>query len=268
MQHMKQTILGLGNSTKRTRKREFLVQMERVVPWAALVGLVAPFAPEGRRGSPPFSVDTMLRIHFMQRWFAPSDPTMEELLHDVPLFREFADLGGSSDRLPNEETSLRFCHLLEKHKLAEQILAIVNDMLIGKGILLKAGAVVDAALIAAPSSTKNAKHQGAHKRDDAKPCVRWNIAMRLAKRATLEKTKPINPLIHQLERLKASIRAKVEHPFRVIKRQLGRVEVRYYRLNKNTAQLSTPFALSNLWMVRKTLQVLDKQIRAQLATAA
>ena len=147
-------------------------------------------------------------------------------------------------------------------------MAIVNDMLIGKGILRKAGAVVDAALIAVPSSTKNATHQGAHKRDDAKPCVRWNIAMRLAKRAALEKTKPINPLIHQLERLKASIRSKGEHPFWVIKRQLGRVEVRYYRLNKNTAQLSTLFALSNLRMVRKTLQLLNKQIRAQLATAA
>ena len=115
---MKQTILGLGNSTKRTRKREFLVQMERVVPWAALVGLVAPFVPEGRRGSPPFSVGTMLHIHFMQRWFTPSAPTMEEALHDVPLFREFAGLGGSSDRPPDEATSLRFRHLLEKHKLA------------------------------------------------------------------------------------------------------------------------------------------------------
>jgi len=156
MLHMKQTSLGFGNSTKRTRKREFLMEMERVVPWAALVELVAPFAPEGRRGRPPFSVDTMLRIHFMQQWFTLSDPSMEEALHDVPLFREFAGLGGWSDRLPDESTILRFRHLLEKHKLAAQILGLVNELLCAKGLMLRAGTVVDAALIAAPSSTKNA----------------------------------------------------------------------------------------------------------------
>ncbi|MDE2094745.1 MAG: IS5 family transposase [Burkholderiales bacterium] len=327
---MKQASLGLGNSTKRTRKREFLAEMERVVPWAALVEVVAPFAPEGRRGRPPFSVETMLRIHFMQQWFTLSDPAMEEALHDMPLFREFAGLGGWSDRLPDETTILRFRHLLEQHKLAPKILQTVNELLRGKGLLLRAGTVVDATLIAAPSSTKNssgerdpemhqskkgnqwyfgmkahigvdaesglvhtvrgtsgnvndvveanallhgdeteafadAGYQGAHKRPDAKSGVRWNIAMRPGKRAALDKTKRVDQLIDQLERLKASIRAKVEHPFRVIKRQFGHVKVRYRGLKKNTAQLSTLFALSNLWMARKTLQVLDGQVRAQTA---
>jgi IS5 family transposase len=333
MLHMKQTSLGLGNSTKRTRKREFLMEMERVVPWAALVELVAPFAPEGRRGRPPFSVDTMLRIHFMQQWFTLSDPAMEEALHDVPLFREFAGLGGWSDRLPDESTILRFRHLLEKHKLAAQILGLVNELLCAKGLMLRAGTVVDATLIAAPSSTKNASgerdpemhqskkgnqwyfgmkahigvdaesglvhtvrgtsgnvndvvegnallhgqesevfadagYQGAHKRADARDGVNWHVAMRPGKRAALDKTRRSHELIDELERLKASMRAKVEHPFRVIKRQFGHVKVRYRGLKKNTAQLSTLFALSNLWMVRKTLQVLDGQIRAHSATAA
>jgi len=333
MLHMKQTSLGLGNSTKRTRKREFLMEMERVVPWAALVELVAPFAPEGRRGRPPFSVDTMLRIHFMQQWFTLSDPAMEEALHDVPLFREFAGLGGWSDRLPDESTILRFRHLLEKHKLAAQILGLVNELLCAKGLMLRAGTVVDATLIAAPSSTKNASgerdpemhqskkgnqwyfgmkahigvdaesglvhtvrgtsgnvndvvegnallhgeesevfadagYQGAHKRADARDGVNWHVAMRPGKRAALDKTRRSHELIDELERLKASMRAKVEHPFRVIKRQFGHVKVRYRGLKKNTAQLSTLFALSNLWMVRKTLQVLDGQIRAQPAKAA
>jgi IS5 family transposase len=258
---------------------------------------------------------------------------MEEALHDVPLFREFAGLGGWSDRLPDESTILRFRHLLEKHKLAAQILGLVNELLCAKGLMLRAGTVVDATLIAAPSSTKNASgerdpemhqskkgnqwyfgmkahigvdaesglvhtvrgtsgnvndvvegnallhgqesevfadagYQGAHKRADARDGVNWHVAMRPGKRAALDKTRRSHELIDELERLKASIRAKVEHPFRVIKRQFGHVKVRYRGLKKNTAQLSTLFALSNLWMVRKTLQVLDGQIRAQPAKAA
>jgi IS5 family transposase len=333
MSLMNQASLGLGNSTKRTRKREFLAQMERVVPWQALVALVAPYAPEGRRGRPPFSVETMLRIHFMQQWFTLSDPAMEEALHDMPLFRDFAGLGGWSSRLPDETTILRFRHLLEQHKLAPEILATVNDLLRDKGLMLRVGTVVDATLIAAPSSTKNqsgerdpqmhqskkgnqwyfgmkahigadaesglvhtvrgtsgnvndvveanallhgeeteafadAGYQGAHKRDDAKHGVRWNIAMRPGKRRALDKTTRVGQLTDQLERLKASIRAKVEHPFRVIKRQFGHTKVRYRGLKKNTAQLTTLFALSNLWMARKKLAVLYGQVRPQMGGTA
>ena len=136
---MKQANLGLDLTTKRTRKREFLDEMNRVVPWTELVALVAPHAPEGKRGSPPFPVETMLRIHFMQQWFTLSDPAMEEALHDVPLFREFAALDNWNMRLPDESTILRFRHLLEKHALAAQMLAAVNAVLSSKGLLLKAG---------------------------------------------------------------------------------------------------------------------------------
>ena len=110
---MHQSSLGFGKTSKRTRKRQFLDEMECVVPWSALVGLVAPYAPEGRRGRPPFVVETMLRIHFMQQRFTLSDPAMEEALHDVPMFRDFAGLGGFSERLPDNSTILRFGHLLE-----------------------------------------------------------------------------------------------------------------------------------------------------------
>ena len=108
---MIQTDLGLSLTTKPTRKREFLAEMERVVPWRELVSVVAPFAPECKRCRPPFSVETMLRIHFMQQWFTLSDPAMEEALHDVPLFREFAHLSWDQ-RFPDETTILRFRHLL------------------------------------------------------------------------------------------------------------------------------------------------------------
>ena len=98
---MKQADLGLNLTSKRTRKREFLDEMNRVVPWSDLVALVRPFAPEGRRGRPPFAVETMLRLHFMQQWFGLSDPAMEEALHDVPLYREFAGLDSWTTRLPD-----------------------------------------------------------------------------------------------------------------------------------------------------------------------
>ncbi len=261
---MKQHSLGLGQTAKRTRRREFLEEMEKVVPWADLVALVSPYLPEGKRGRPPFSPETMLRIHFMQQWFALSDPAMEEALHDMPVFREFAGLEGWDERLPDESTILRFRHVRDKHKLAGQILQTVNDLLSAKGVMLKSGTVVvDATLIAAPSSTKNssgerevyadAGHQGAGKRPDARSDVVWHIAMRPGKRRQLDPDKPIEALTEQLERVKAGIRARVEHPFRVPKRQFGHVKVRYRGLAKNTARLHTLFALANLWLVRRKL---------------
>ena len=322
MDAMKQMSLsesGFERKTKRTRKREFLDEMERVVPWAELVALVSPHLPEGKRGRPPFAPEAMLRIHFMQQWFNLSDPAMEDALHDVPLLREFAGLGGWDERLPDESTILRFRHLLEAHDLSLQILATVNATLAAKGLLLKSGTVVDATLIAAPSSTKNssgerdpemhqtkkgnqwhfgmkahigvdaesglvhtvigtaanvndvtqagallhgqetaafgdAGYRGVGKRDETQDInVNWHVAMRPGKRKVLDKSTPMGTILDQLERAKARIRAKVEHPFRVIKRQFGHVKVRYRGLAKNTAQLHTLFALSNIWMVRRTL---------------
>jgi IS5 family transposase len=314
---MKQATLNLDLNTKKTRKREFLEQMEQVVPWSALVELIAPYYPEGRTGRPPFSLATMLRVYFMQQWFTLSDPAMEEAFFDTPLYREFAQLPELS-RLPDESTILRFRHRLEKHKLTEQILATVNELLTHHGLLLKTGTVVDATLIAAPTSTKNkdksrdpemhsskkgnqwyfgmkahigvdaesglvhtvrgtsghvsdiaeantllhgeeilafgdAGYQGVEKRADAKEDVTWQVAMRPGKRRALDKENEADALIDQAEKLKASVRAKVEHPFRVIKRQFGFVKVRYRGLKKNTAQLFTLFALSNLWMARRKL---------------
>jgi len=152
---MKQISLGLNLSTNKTRKREFLEQMEKVVPWAVLVQIVAPHCPKAKTGRPPFPIETMLRVHYMQQWFGLSDPAMEEALHDMPLLREFAKLDGVLDRLPDETTILRFRHLLEKHDLAPDMLRVVNDLLQHKGLLLKTGTAVDATLISAPSSTKN-----------------------------------------------------------------------------------------------------------------
>lgn len=314
---MKQLGLGLNLSTKRTRKREFLDEMERVVPWAALVQVVQPYYPKAKTGRPPFGIETMLRIHYLQQWFALSDPAMEEALHDMPVFREFAKLGDGATRLPDETTILRFRHLLEKHDLATDMLRVVNDILEAKGLMMKKGTVVDATLIAAPSSTKNADgerdpemrqakkgnqwyfgmkahigvdahsglvhsvrgtaanvndvtqagallhgeeevaygdagYRGVHKRPEAAGPV-WHVAMRPGLRRKLNPFIQPEFIAEQLERAKASIRAKVEHPFRVLKRQFGYTKVRYRGLKKNTAQIVTLFALSNLWMARQRL---------------
>jgi IS5 family transposase len=129
--------------------------MKAALPWGELVESIAPYVPKGRQGQPPFALQTMLRIHFfMQRWFKLSDPAMEEILHDMPLFRECAKLGWDQ-RPPNESTILWFRHLPERHLLADQILVAVNEVPRGKGLIRKAGTVVDATLISAPSSTRD-----------------------------------------------------------------------------------------------------------------
>jgi IS5 family transposase len=323
MKQMSLSESGFERKTKRTRKREFLDEMNLVVPWAELVALIAPHAPApgSKGGRPPFAVQTMLRIHFLQQWFNLSDPAMEEALYDTPMFREFAGLDVGEDHLPDESTILRFRHLLEAHDLSLQMLATVNATLSAKGLLLKQGTVVDATLIAAPSSTKNSTgtrdpemhqtkkgnqwhhgmkahigadaesglvhsvattaanahditqahallhgeeadvfadsgYRGVEKREEVQaehPDVSWHVAMMPGKRRVLDKSTPMGAVMEQLENTKASIRAKVEHPFRVIKRQFGFVKVKYRGLAKNTANLMTLFALSNLWMARKRL---------------
>jgi IS5 family transposase len=122
---MKQPSLALDLNAKKTRKQVFLDQMDKVVPWTQLVEVIAPYYPEGKTGRPPFSLHTMLRVHFMQQWFTLSDPGMEEAFFDTPLYREFAQLE-EFGRLPDESTILRFRHMLEEHGLGQQILAAVN----------------------------------------------------------------------------------------------------------------------------------------------
>ncbi len=155
---MKQATLGLNLDVKKTRKRQFLEQMDQVVPWAELVELIARYYPEGRTGRPPFGLQTMLRTHFLQQWFSLSDPAMEEAFFDTPLCREFAQLQELS-RLPDESTILRFRHRLEEHKLSEQILQTVNDLLTKRGLLLKVGTAVDATLMPhLPQQRTRTKH--------------------------------------------------------------------------------------------------------------
>ena len=315
---MKQQDLGLDLSKRRTRKMELLELMDSVVPWPELVAMLTAVAPVKATGRPPFAHETMLRLHLLQQLFGLSDFAMEEALFETPLYREFAGLYANA-RLPDRVSILRFRHLLEKHKLAQQFFETVNAMLKARGLMLHSGTVIDATIIAAPSSTKNSSgkrdpemhqtkkgnqwhhgmkghtgvdadsglvhsvtttaanahdvtqasellhgeetdvfadsgYRGVEKREEIQtkhPDVMWHIAMMPGKRKAMDKSTPMGAILEQLEKTKARIRAKVEHPFRVIKRQFGYTKVRYRGLAKNTAQLYTLFMLSNLWMVRK-----------------
>ena len=129
---MKQTSLAMDLSSRRTRKRVFLDEMEQVVPWAELLALIEPHAPVAKTGRPPFALSAMLRIHFMQQWFGLSDMAMEEALFDTPMYRDFAGLDGMA-RLPDRVSILRFRHLLQEHRLAEQFLQTVNEQLSARG---------------------------------------------------------------------------------------------------------------------------------------
>ena len=137
---MKQTSLahtGIELVTKRTRKREFLDKMNLVIARSELLALIAPHAPTCKTDRPPFPAEIILRIHLLQHFFGHSDPAMEEALHDILLYREFAHPDTGITRLPDESTILRFRQLLEEHGLGQQILAAVNAKLIDRGLMLK-----------------------------------------------------------------------------------------------------------------------------------
>lgn len=313
---------------KRTRREVFLAEMDQVIPWTSLLGLIEPVYPIAGRGRHPYPLKTMLRIHLMQNWFGLSDPGMEEALYENAPMRSFAGLS-LNRAIPDETTILNFRHLLEKYELAAAIFDRVNAYLSRKGLMLKRGSIVDATIISAPSSTKNAEgerdpemHQtkkgnqwyfgmkahigvdadsglvhavtttaanvhdldevemllhgkeetvhadsgytGAEKRVTRRNLT-WHIAARPGRLKALKGERKKRSMERQ-ERRKASIRAKVEHPFRVVKRQFGYTKVRFRGLAKNTAQVLTLFALANLWSARKKLLAAAGQLRPQFGT--
>jgi IS5 family transposase len=312
---------------KKTRREVFLEEMELVVPWKVLLKIIEPHYPVAGRGRRPYALESMLRVHLMQNWFALSDPAMEEALYEIASLRAFARLS-LNESIPDETTILNFRHLLEANDLADDILKAVNALLARKGLLLKRGSIVDATIIAAPSSTKNVEgerdpemhqtkkgnqwffgmkahigvdadsglvhtvtataaneadveqvtdllhgkeeqvwadsgYRGAPSRVD-RDDLKWHIAARPSDIAKLPEGRT-KTKVQNAEHRKASMRAKVEHPFRVIKRQFGLVKVRFRGLAKNTAHVVTLFALSNLWMVRKQLLAMTGVVRAKAA---
>ena len=306
---------------KRTRRERFLAEMEQVVPWAALLAALSPhYFPNasGRRGRPPVGLERMLRMYFVQQWYGLADEATEDALYDSRALCDFVGIDPRCELVPDATTLLKFRRLLEKQELTKTIFETVNAGLRERGLLLDKGTLVDATILAAPSSTKNkdkardpemhqtrkgnqwyfgmkahigadaqsglvhtvvgtaanvadvtqtehllhgqeevvfadAGYIGADKREALKERqVDWHIAMKRGKIKAMEEG-PLKELTVQAERLKAQVRARVEHPFHVVKNLFDHAKVRYKGLAKNVAQLHTLFALANLVCAKKTL---------------
>ena len=311
---------------KRTRREVFLDKMEQVAPWSRLTQVIEPFYPKsGKRGRPPLGLERMLRMYFVQQWYALADEAVEDAIYDSQALRNFMSIDLSQQSVPEATTLMGFRHLLEAHDLTKAMLVEVNVMLMERGLLMTQGTLVDATLIAAPSSTKNKSHGrdpemhqakkgnqwhfgmkahigvdkdsglvhtltttaanvsdinqtaallhgqessvwadagyvGVHKRDDVQEAlaandqtVQWHVAKRRKSiEALLEGWQ--KSLAQAYEKLKAKIRARVEHPFHVVKNIFKYKKARYKGLARNDAQLNTLFALSNLYMVRGELR--------------
>jgi IS5 family transposase len=172
--------LEYANKRRRTRRETFLAEMDAVVPWQELLAVVEPHYPRGGgRGRPPVGLTSMLRIYFLQQWFALSDRQMEDALYDIESLRRFAGFSNVTAALPDETTILNFRHLLEQHDLTTRLLAAVNGLLKAKGLLVSQGTMVDATIIHAPSSTKNAQGERDPEMHQTKKGDQWYFGMKI-----------------------------------------------------------------------------------------
>ncbi|HHO0758737.1 TPA: IS5 family transposase [Aeromonas hydrophila] len=260
-----------SSKRRQTRKEIFLSRMEQILPWQNMVEVIEPFYPKAGNGRRPYPLETMLRIHCMQHWYNLSDGAMEDALYEIASMRLFARLSLDS-ALPDRTTIMNFRHLLEQHQLARQLFKTINRWLAEAGVMMTQGTLVDAksglthSLVTTAANehdlnqlgnllhgeeqfvSADAGYQGAPQREElAEVDVDWLIAERPGKVRTLKQHPRKNKTAINIEYMKASIRAKVEHPFRIIKRQFGFVKARYKGLLKNDNQLAMLFTLANLF---------------------
>jgi transposase, IS5 family len=164
---------------KVTRRERFLAEMDAVIPWPRLVGLIEPHYPKAGLGRQPHELERMLRIYFLQQWFNLSDPAAEDAIYDSESMRRFARVELGEDTVPDESTILRFRHLLEKHQLTAAIFEAINGLLESRRLLLRSGTIVDATIIAAPSSTKNEAGARDPEMKQTRKGKNWHFGMKL-----------------------------------------------------------------------------------------
>ena len=180
--NMKQRTLAMANGFerygKKTRRAEFLEEMEQVVPWKKLCTLIEPHYPKTGNGRPPVGVARMLRMYFLQQWFNLSDPAVEEALYDSVVMRDFVGIDLGREPVPDETTICKFRHLLEEHGLGGEMLEAVNLHLEGQGVRITTGTIVDATIIHAPSSTKNREQKRDPEMHQTRKGKQWYFGMK------------------------------------------------------------------------------------------
>ena len=163
---------------KVTRREKFLARMEAVLPWARLLAVIAPHYPKGERGRPPIGLERMLRVYFLQQWYGLADEALEDALYDSQALRSFARIDLNAEGVPDATTLLKFRRLLETHDLCKGLFTAINADLTAQGLLLREGTLVDATLIAAPSSTKNQEKQRDPEMHQTKKGNQWYFGMK------------------------------------------------------------------------------------------
>jgi IS5 family transposase len=170
--------VGFERYAKTTRRAVFLAEMERVAPWPALCRLVEPFYPKPGNGRSPIGVERMLRLYFLQQRFNLSDPAVEEAVYDSQTMRGFVGIDLGREPAPDETTVCRFSHLLEEHDLGLLLFDEVQRHLAEKGLKIATGTIVDATIINAPSSTKNAEKARDPEMHQTKKGNQWYFGMK------------------------------------------------------------------------------------------
>jgi len=172
-------IADFDRYAKTTRREIFLEEMDRVIPWGELISLIEPHYPNAENGRPAIALEKMLRIHLLQHWFGLSDPAAEEAIYDSRSMRKFTRIDLGKEAAPDETTICRFRHLLEKNEIGPQMMKLVNSYLARRGFRVSTGTIVDATIIAAPSSTKNKQKKRDPEMHQTKKGNQWHFGMKL-----------------------------------------------------------------------------------------
>ena len=167
-----------SNRKRITKRESFLKMMDAIIPWSEWVELIRPYYPKGERGRQPRGIEPMLRMYLLQVWFNLSDEMVEDALYDSYAMRSFMGLNFLEEQAPDATTLLKFRHLLEEHHLGEKMFRAINDLLEANGCMMRGGTIVDATLISAPSSTKNASGKRDPEMHSTKKGNQWHFGMK------------------------------------------------------------------------------------------
>lgn len=163
---------------KKTKREEFLEIMDEIIPWDEWIDVIKPYYPEGRRGRRPIGIEKMLRMYLLQIWFNLSDPATEDAIYDSYAMRKFTGIDFISEAVPDETTLCKFRHLLEENGLNKLFFDAINRVMVQTGHMMKGGTVVDATIISAPSSTKNADKARDPEMHQTKKGNEWKFGMK------------------------------------------------------------------------------------------